>query len=139
MHWSVWVTGAIILFVFEMITPGGFFFACLGIGALATSVFSAFVPNEWFQWVVFAVLSLASLYSIRPIARKYFQQNEKKSNVDALIGKKAVISEAVHPPELGVLKVEGEIWRAESDENIEKGEMAEILAVEGTRLKVKKI
>ena len=102
MHWSVWVTGAVILFVFEMITPGGFFFACLGVGALATSILSLFVPNEWVQWVAFAAVSLVSIYSIRPIARKYFLKNEKKSNVDALIGQKAVVSEPIYPPALGI-------------------------------------
>jgi len=66
-------------------------------------------------------------------------QHEKKSNVDALIGKQAVVNEAVNPPGLGIIKVEGEIWRAESTEKIEKGQMVEIIAVEGTRLKVKKI
>ena len=36
------------------------------------------------------------------------------------------------------MKVEGEIWSAEAGEKIEKGEMVEITAVEGTRLKVKR-
>jgi membrane protein implicated in regulation of membrane protease activity len=138
MHWSIWITGSIILFVFEIITPGGFFFACLGAGALITALSALLVPGELWQWVIFAVISLVSIYSIRPIARKYFQKGEKKSNVDALIGKTAHVTEPANPPALGVAKVEGEIWRVEADEKLEKGDMVEIVAVEGTRLKVKK-
>ena len=139
MHWSIWVTGAVILFVFEMLTPGGFFFACLGIGALLTAVCAILVQKEWIQWVVFAALSLVSIYTIRPFARKYFLKDETKSNVDALIGQKAVVTGTIEPPALGMLKIEGETWRAEASEKIEKGGMVEITAVEGTRLKVRKI
>lgn len=138
MYWSIWITGAIILFVFEMLTPGGFFFACLGIGALVAAVISVFAIPQWIQWVVFSAVSLVSIYTIRPIAMKYFQKGEHKSNVDSLIGKKALVTEAVNPPALGQVKIEGEIWRVEAGEKIESGEMVEITAVEGTRLKVKK-
>ncbi len=138
MHWSIWITGSIILFVFEIITPGGFFFACLGAGALITAFGALFIKSELWQWIIFAAVSLISIYSIRPIVRRYFQKGEKKSNVDALIGKLAQVTEPVNPPALGVAKIEGEIWRIESTEKIEKGAMVEVVAVEGTRLKVKK-
>ena len=138
MHWSVWVTGAIILFVFEMLTPGGFFFACLGIGALITAICAVFAFPDWIDWVVFAAVSLVSIYSIRPLAKKYFQKGDHKSNVDALMGKKAQVTEPVNPPSLGMVKIEGELWRAEAEQAIEAGAMVEILSVEGTRLKVKK-
>lgn len=139
MHWSIWITGSIILFVFEMLTPGGFFFACLGAGALITSICSLFIGGEMTQWIIFAAVSLVSIYSLRPIARKYFQKHEKKSNVDALIGKRSQVTASIEPPALGMLKVEGEVWRAEAGEKIEKGAMVEIIAVEGTRLKVRKV
>jgi len=139
MHWSVWITGSIILFVFEMLTPGGFFFACLGIGALVTAVCSVFAHGELVQWTIFPAVSLISIYSIRPIARRYFQTHVKKSNVDALIGQKALVTQRIEPPSLGMIKIEGEFWRAEADENIEKDTQAEIISVEGTRLKVKKL
>jgi membrane protein implicated in regulation of membrane protease activity len=126
------------MFVFEMLTPGGFFFACLGIGALLAAVLSVFVDSQWIQWVVFSAVSLVSIYTIRPFAMKYFQKGEHKSNVDSLIGKKAQVTEAVNPPELGQVKIEGELWRAEASEKLEAGTLVEITAVEGTRLKVKK-
>lgn len=138
MHWSVWITGSIILFVFEMLTPGGFFFACLGTGALVTAVCSIFPVAFWAQWVIFTMVSLVSIYTLRPFAKKYLKAHEKKSNVDALIGKKAQITEAINPPALGLIKIEGEVWRAEAPENIEKGALVEVVAVEGTRLKVRK-
>ena len=138
MHWSVWVTGAIILFVFEMLTPGGFFFACLGAGAFVTAICSVFTVPLWAQWVIFIMVSLVSIYTLRPLARKYLKNHEKKSNVDALIGKKAQITETINPPALGLIKIEGEVWRAEASENIEKGALVEVVAVEGTRLKVRK-
>ncbi|MBI5009776.1 MAG: NfeD family protein [Bacteroidia bacterium] len=59
--------------------------------------------------------------------------------VDELIGKKEVVTETIQPHKRGVVEMNGEKWNAECSENIEKNEMVEILAIEGTHLIVKKV
>jgi membrane protein implicated in regulation of membrane protease activity len=139
MPWTFWFMGAIVLFVVEIITPGAFFFACLGVGALVTTLASLFHLPLWVQWLVFSLAALASIYTIRPIAKKYFVTSTKKSNVDALIGQKAWVTQPIRHHECGMVKIEGEIWRAESEEAIDADRWVEIIAVKGTRLEVRTI
>jgi membrane protein implicated in regulation of membrane protease activity len=137
MDFISWIITAAILIVVELLTPGAFFFACLGIGALLAGLAVLLLP-PWTTWIVFVVISVAALYSIRPLARKMFQSSPKKSNVDALVGQKAWVTEAINPPNLGMVKVDGEIWRGEADEPIAQNTWVVVVAVKGTRLEVKK-
>lgn len=136
MIWSFWIMAAVVLFMIEILTPGAFFFACLGIGAVFAGLSTMLFPYPWLPWIAFAVISLLSIYTIRPFARKLFQPVEQRTNVDALIGQKAYVTEAIEPPHLGTVKVEGEIWRAEAKEKIAAGSSVAVVAVKGTRLEV---
>ncbi|MGA2090923.1 MAG: NfeD family protein [Endomicrobiales bacterium] len=138
MDFISWIIIAALLIVVELLTPGAFFFACLGLGALIAGLSVLLLP-VWSSWIFFVVISVISLYAIRPMARKLFQTSTKKSNVDALVGQKAWVTETITPPNLGMVKVEGEIWRGEAHEPISKDTWVEVVAVQGTRLEVKKI
>lgn len=65
----------------------------------------------------------------------------KKSVVGAegLIGKVSEVVEKITPQKSGRVVVGGEYWFAEADEEIDAGCKAEIIKVEGLKLKVKKI
>jgi membrane protein implicated in regulation of membrane protease activity len=60
------------------------------------------------------------------------------SNIDALIGATAVVTEKVTPLKAGLVRVSGEIWRAESDIDLETGTTVKIKNIDGTTLIVKK-
>ena len=138
MTWSFWLILGIVFFIAEILSPGMFFFACLGIGALLTAVVVLVTIPFWVQWVVFSVFTIISIYMIRPVAMRFFKPKEIiKSNVDSLIGKKALVIEAIDPMKPGIIKVEGELWKARSDEQITKDIWVEIMSVDGVHLKVK--
>ncbi len=139
MLWTYWIIAGFALVIIEILMPTSFFFACIGIGAILAGAVTFFTGQSWIQWAVFLLGSVLSIYLIRPLVKPFFRHGVKKSNVDELIGKKAVIIEAINPPAFGMLKVSGELWRAQADEKIEQGTMVEISAVEGTKLKVRKI
>ncbi|HBU68867.1 MAG TPA: hypothetical protein DEE98_00610 [Elusimicrobia bacterium] len=139
MSFTAWITVAAVLLVIEIVTPGVFFFACLSFGALLAGL-SLFVNTaNWVQWLVFVAVSVLSIYFVRPLALKLFKTGGKKFNADALISQKAWVLEAINPPSLGLVKVEGETWRAEAEEIIPAETYVEITAVKGTRVLVKKI
>lgn len=140
MSWSFWFMAAVVLFLVEILTPGAFFFACLGIGALFAGLTVLLVPVPWIPlpWLVFAMFSLLSIYTIRPLARRMFQHEEKRTNVDALIGQIAVVTEALEPLHRGMVKVDGEVWRAEAKESIPEGARVQVTAVKGAHLEVRK-
>lgn len=137
MTWSAWLITAVILFIIEILTPGAFFFACLAAGALFGGVAELLNLPFGLPYIIFALVSLVSIYTVRPIARKLFQGHEKRSNVDALIGQKAWVTEAIRPQSMGMVKIDGEIWRAEAKDEIPENTWVEVLSVNGTRLEVK--
>jgi membrane protein implicated in regulation of membrane protease activity len=118
--------------------PGGA--PCLGIGALLTTPFSFLEIPFWGEWALFAVFSLASIYTIRPLAKRFFFKDKPatRSNVDGLIGRRAWVTEEVNPPHLGMVKIEGEVWRAEAAGRIEANSWAMVVGINGTRLEIKK-
>ena len=70
--------------------------------------------------------------------KKYIDKFKTKSNVDALIGSLAVVTEDISPNKAGKVKIEGEIWLAVSQDDIKVNENAKIVSVDGTKLVVKK-
>jgi membrane protein implicated in regulation of membrane protease activity len=62
----------------------------------------------------------------------------RPSNVDALINQKAHVIDEIKPMKYGQVKVEGEIWLAEAQEDIPAGVWVTIKAIKGVRLLVAK-
>ena len=60
-----WLIAGILLFVFEIFTPG-FFLACFGMGAFAAIIPAALGLSIVWQTVFFIVASLLSLFLLRP-------------------------------------------------------------------------
>ncbi|MDR3330811.1 MAG: NfeD family protein [Endomicrobium sp.] len=135
----VWFLTAIILIIFEILVPSFFFFVCLAVGAIFAAIMAYFISLIWLELIIFAVVSILSLYFMIPVSWKMISKSKSVfSNVDALIGSEAVVSEKIAPSRIGFVKVLGEVWRASSDTEIEAGEIVKIKSVEGTTLIVKK-
>ncbi|AKL97477.1 NfeD family protein [Endomicrobium proavitum] len=139
MNWIFWIVLAVVLATLEIITPSVFFFMCLAIGALFAAVATFFDVSNWFEFGIFITVSIVSIYTIRPLFKKLMSKSETvNSNVDALIGAQAVVTEKISLQKAGFVKVNGEIWLAESDGEIESGETVKIKSVSGTKVFVKK-
>jgi len=135
----VWFIIAFIFIIFEIITPSIFFFFCLSVGSAFAAITSYFGVSIWVEFLVFIVVSILSVYFIRPVFKKIISRHESiNSNVDALIGEKVLVVEKITPLRVGFVKVMGEIWRAESDTDLEVGEIVEVRNVNGTTLVVKR-
>ncbi|MDR0800172.1 MAG: NfeD family protein [Endomicrobium sp.] len=139
MTWISWLIIAVILIIFEIATPSIFFFVCLAVGSVFAALAAYFDISSWIRFVIFIVASILSLYLIRPIFKKMINKSETiNSNIDALIGMAAVVTEKITPSKIGFVKVSSEIWRAESDVELEVGETVKVKKVDGTTLTVKK-
>lgn len=93
------------------------------------------------QIIVFLLVSIALLVLTRPIAMKYFNQERQKTNVDGLIGKKAIVIECIDTLHgTGRAEVNGMEWAAktEVEDMIEVGEVVVIEGIQGVKLIVKK-
>ena len=94
--WQIWIIVALGFFILEIFTPG-FAVACLSIGAIGSAIGSAFGCELKFQILIFAIFTLLAFVLVRPVVLKLFYNKSKEvaTNVDALIGRQAVVTEEI--------------------------------------------
>ena len=138
MYLEFWIIFAIVLLIGELLT-GGFYLLSIGIGAIAAAIMNYFQFSLTIQIIVFILVTIIFILLSRPLYRKLNRNaTDKKSNTERLIGLNAKVIEELDPHKIGTIDVNGEIWKAISDEEIGKGEKVEIIEIEGVKLKVKK-
>ena len=106
-------------------------------GAAAALLLSAFVPNVLAQTAVFLVVSLVCLVLMRPLVRKKDAKAAVPTNADRNVGQTAEVLAAVEPARPGRVRLSGVDWAARCDVPLAEGQLAEVVAVEGTTLVVR--
>ena len=111
-------------------------------GALAAAIASGAGAGAVTQWLVFLGVSLVLLFFTRPLAVRYMKRGIPRTNVNSLIGKKAVVIQKIdNLSQTGQVRINDIEWmaRTESDgEKIPEESVVEIEAVRGVKLIVKK-
>ena len=94
--WLFWFFIGLVCLITEMIL-GTFFVFCLAIGGFLAVIFSLLSCPFWFQIVAFALLSVVSIFFVRPVMIRFLhkEHNERLSNVDALIGRVGIVIEDI--------------------------------------------
>ena len=139
--WHYWAIAALLLVVGEIFTST-FALICLAIGAAAAAVAAAVGCILEMQLVWFIVGTIASFLIVRPLLRRLSKVDEVPTNADALIGRRATVSEEINPQTgTGRVAIDGDDWKAESenDEPIEKGAKVVVVSRESIILTVKKL
>lgn len=140
MEWLEWVWLGIfigaLLFEFATADMVSIWFS---LGAIPSYIVALLGGNPILQIVLFFVITAVLLYFTRPVVLKYFKTNEIKTNVDSVIGQKALCVERISEDVIGEVKLKTQIWSAVSNETIEVNEHVRILDVEGVKLIVEKI
>ena len=74
-------------------------------------------------------------------SKKYMKTNTIRTNADRVIGEHCLVTETITADIKGEVKVLGNLWGATSlnNETIEIGQYAEVVAIEGSHVVVKKI
>ena len=141
--WQIWVIIALIFVIVEMFTTG-FAVMCISVGCLFGAGASLLDWDIKWQILAFAIGTALAFVTVRPLVYKFFykKSSEVKTNTDALIGRRAVVTERIegelHP---GRVKIDGDDWKAVplNDETIEVGEAVEVTAINSIILTVKKL
>lgn len=139
--WILWLIAGIIFAVAEMIYSG-FFLIWFAIGSFMALISSFFVHNVIIESIIFLAVSLLLLLTLtKRMTQKFTSKDTLTTNIDRLIGQIGIVTESIGPNglESGLVKLDGEIWSAVSQEKtvIEKGAFVEVLLVQGVRLIVK--
>lgn len=126
----IWLIIALILFIAELATTG-FVLACFGVGALLSAGATLLGANLFWQIIAFAGGSLASLFLLRPLVHRTVKA--EPTNIDALVGHRALVTARITPTQKGRIKVDGDEWPARlqsGNKNIEAGETVIIVGNE---------
>ena len=92
----IWLIIAFALVIFE-ICSATFGAICFAIGAGFSALVAGLGLDLTWQIIVFAVVSLLTFIFLRPFMLKFLDRNAKdvKTNADALLGRKAIVSERI--------------------------------------------
>ena len=137
--WQMWAALAVVCLILEL-TAGDFFIMCFSVGAVFAAVTAAVGLNGYVQLVVFAALTLVSLFWVRPFAKRYLHKGEdtRVSNADALIGRQGRVVETIKAGGYGRVQIDGDIWKAiaNSDIDIPEGGNVRVVGRESTIITV---
>jgi membrane protein implicated in regulation of membrane protease activity len=135
----VWFIFAAIFIIGEIFTAG-FFLACFGIGAIVSGVLAMMEINTIWQWASFVVVSGILFAVSRRFAEKFSKKQPPGIGADRFIGKEGIVLEEIdNSKNTGSVRIDKELWRADSDsgETIKKGERIVVVKLDGTHVVVK--
>lgn len=141
--YQIWLIVAILLVILEICTAA-FGSICFAIGAAVAAIAAGIGAGLTWQILIFVVVSMLTFIFLRPFMLKFMDRKSKdvKTNADALVGKRAVVSERIDAAQhTGRVAVDGDDWKAVSEDGsiIEKGTEVEIVKLDSIILTVKTI
>ena len=138
---SLWIVVCVFAIVIELVNPASLVCIWFAIGALFAYFAAVLNLNTMIQIAVFPVTSLLALILLRPLAKKYFQKDVVATNADRIIGRELTLIKTVESEHWGEVKCDGVVWNAKSinGEVIPEGTTVEVVAIEGSKLLVKRI
>ena len=131
----LWVVVAVGLAIAEVFT-GTFVLIMLAAGALAAAGTAALGGELWAQGLVFAVVSALAMWGVRPAIRRRLEDTsgpDTQIGLAAIEGSTGVVLERVDADH-GLVKIEGEMWRARSFDGTqayEPGDRVRVIEVKG--------
>jgi membrane protein implicated in regulation of membrane protease activity len=131
--WVWWLVGAAGLGIGLVITvmPE---LGMLAVGAVAAAVVGGLGGDAVFQVAVFAIVSVALIVVVRPVAARHLAQRPQlATGIEALKGRQAVVLERVDGTG-GRIKLAGEVWSAralDTELTYEVGQEVDVVDIEG--------
>lgn len=125
MTWWHWLVVGLILVALEMVAAGGFYVIFFGVAALAIAGLHALdlAGPLWLQFLLFSVLSVASLVLFRNPLMRTLKLDQGAADIDTLAGEAGVAIDEILPGGLGRVELRGTGWTARNIGNttLERG------------------
>lgn len=111
--WIIWLIVAAVLIVVEVLSQM-MWALCLTVGAVGAMLCSLFGLDLSWQVGVMAAMSLAAYLILLPIFNRRHARKavgSARTGMDALLGRHAVVTHAIHPGALGRVRIDGDNWQ----------------------------
>ncbi len=134
--WYIWLILAGVFVIGEVLTSG-FLIFWFGLAALIAMAVSFITDNIIIQTTVFLISSVILILATKPLVKKFAKVETTKTNAFSLIDKKGIVTKDISSiNSTGQVKVEGELWSAtgENDMEISKGTEVKIKEITGVKL-----
>lgn len=139
--WQLWLCVAAVLIIIELFT-GMIATFCLAVGCVAACIAAACGAGTGVQLLWLAIGAVVAFILIPPLVKKHRRGAKNPaagaSNMDALIGRTAKVVEAIHPGDMGRVKIDGDNWQAvaPSGMRFEKGDTVRVTGYDSIVLSV---
>ncbi len=137
MNWIFWLILVIVLSFVEIATVNlvSIWFVASGIVAM---VLSFIIADTATVTTIFILLGILLLIISRPIVNKLRSKDNEKTNLDRIIGERAIVTEDIKKNEVGEVKADGKRWSAISKDICLVNDTVKILKIDGVKLIVEK-
>jgi membrane protein implicated in regulation of membrane protease activity len=132
--WLVWFLAGIAVMLAELAVPG-FVIIFFGLGCWGAAAVAVFAPDAYSaQVVVFLIVSVASLMTLRKVAMRVFvgrsEGPETEGSGNVPVGARITLDQDLEAGRVGRVRFRGAMWDAVSEERIPAGSDAEITGVD---------
>lgn len=134
---AIWLILLLTLLTVEMLLTAGEMTAfALAVGTLGGLIAALLAMPVWIQCTSWGLSSLAAMFFLRPLLRRHFMPREEDFTAGSYAGQMGHVLEAIAPHTKGRVKIQGEVWLAESDMEIPANTDVVIVEIEGATLRV---
>jgi len=136
--WLIFVGVGCLLIIGELLAgiDTGFDFVFVGLAFVLAGVIGLIVGPWEASVIALSVAAVGYFLAGRRYVKRWVQTRETKTNVDAIIGRTALVVKPIGKFERGRVKIDGVLWRAGANEDIEEGAEVAINGVRGSTLLV---
>lgn len=138
--WAIWVIIGLAAALIEIFTVG-FAIGCFSFGAAGAAVAAWCGVGGIWQLLIFSVVTIAALIVVRPLMMRLFVRKGVATNIDALVGRRAVVTQKICGGE-GRVSIDGDDWRAQIEDEdceLQVGDRVEVVRVESVILIIKQV
>ena len=135
-----WLVIALLFLLFELGSPGLFYFLSFAGGAAIASIAAALCYPLMVQAMTFIGASIAIIFILKKWVKKHASYNHYHSNVFALQGKQGIVIQPAQQHQFGQVQLNGELWafRPHQSQVITEGDVVTVLDVRGAHVIVTK-
>ena len=114
--WIIWIIAAAALLIIEILSQM-VWTLCLSAGSLAGMTAALAGADPLWQAVAMAVTAVATYIVIIPWYRRWHESviarsgHQSRTGMDALLGRRATVTQEIKPGELGRARIDGDHWQ----------------------------
>lgn len=138
--WQIITAIGFVFLILEILTPS-LFFLNFALAAFICAIISLYIGNISFLVILFSILSIIFIFSLRPLLIKKCVSKSQKTGMESkYIGKVVLVVENIDKNS-GTISIYDERWQARNLEEgvIPKGSKVQIISHEGIIMQVKKV